>query len=96
MSTRTPWSRTNDIIYTQFGEDKIADFVYWEDAHVAMQAVNQHAALLAAKAELVETIRWVAQTVHQGNHADQPGTFRECPKSTCNAAKQAIARAQGL
>ena len=37
-----------------------------------------------------EAIRWVAQTVHQGNHTDQPGTFQECPKSTCAHAKRTL------
>lgn len=45
--------------------------------------------------ELLEAIRWMAQTVHQGNHTNYPGTFRECPKSVCDAAKLAIAKAEG-
>lgn len=62
-----------------------------EEDHAAnaafiVRAVNCHE-------ELIETIRWMAQTVHQGNHVEQPGTFRECPKSVCDAAKQAIAKA---
>lgn len=47
--------------------------------------------ILTGKMEVAkEAIRWVAQTVHQGNHTDQPGTFRECPKSTCAHAKEVL------
>jgi hypothetical protein len=37
-------------------------------------------------AMLRENTRWTAQTIHQAHHTDQPGTFEECPKSTCQAA----------
>lgn len=36
-----------------------------------------------------ETIRWAAQTVHQAYHGKD--TFMECPKNTCDAAKQGLA-----
>jgi len=41
---------------------------------------------------LLETIRWMAQTNHQGNHQDMRGTFLSCPKNTCDAARQQIER----
>jgi hypothetical protein len=44
--------------------------------------------------ELLETIRWMAQTVHQAHHQNYKGTFMECPKSVCDAAKQAIKNAK--
>ena len=38
--------------------------------------------------ELLKAIRWMAQTVHQGYHADSKNTWRECPKSICDYARQ--------
>ena len=40
--------------------------------------------------DFLETIRWMAQTIHQAYHQDIPGTFLECPHNTCDAAKQSI------
>lgn len=37
---------------------------------------------------LEETIRWMAQTVHQGNHQEFHGDYLECPRSVCDVAKQ--------
>ena len=42
---------------------------------------------------LLETIRWMAQTIHQAYH--EKDTFMKCPKNTCDGARQAIARASG-
>lgn len=41
-----------------------------------------------------DLIRWIAQTVHQGYHADLSGTFSECPKSICAAARDHLAAHQ--
>ena len=41
--------------------------------------------------ELLDAIKWIAQTNHQGNHQDEPGTFRDCPKNTCTYADEVIA-----
>lgn len=40
--------------------------------------------------KLREGIRWMAQTVHQVHHQDQPGTFKECPKSICKHATELL------
>ncbi len=42
--------------------------------------------------ELEENTRWTAQTVHQGYHTDHPGTFMECGKVVCDAARQMLER----
>jgi hypothetical protein len=44
--------------------------------------------------EYLETIRWMAQTIHQAYHREIPGTFLECTRNTCDAAKQAIQKAR--
>lgn len=31
----------------------------------------------------ISDLEWIAQTIHQGNHVDQNGTFATCPKSVC-------------
>lgn len=49
-------------------------------------------ALLAEREELREAVRWVAQTVHQAHHQEQPGTFETCPKSTCDHAAKVLGR----
>jgi len=52
-------------------------------------------ASLKLKDDLLETIRWMAQTVHNAHHSENSGSsFKECPKNTCNAAKQALAKAK--
>ncbi len=61
------------------------------DTHHPENAAN--AQLIAAAPDLLEIVRWVAQTVHQAHHLDQPGTFHECPKNTCKAAHDAIEKA---
>lgn len=35
--------------------------------------------------ELLELLRWIAQTVHQGYHTESGGTFMECKKSICES-----------
>lgn len=40
--------------------------------------------------EIRETLRWIAQTVHNAHHQDQAGTFEQCPKNTCSAARVAL------
>lgn len=40
--------------------------------------------------DYLETIRWMAQTIHQAYHKEIPGTFLECPRNTCDAARQSI------
>lgn len=42
--------------------------------------------------ELLETIRWVRQAVHQAHHQ---GEIEGCPTNTCDAARQALAKAGG-
>jgi hypothetical protein len=39
---------------------------------------------------LLETIRWLAQTNHQAHHQNQSGTFQECPLGTCRTAAKAL------
>ena len=68
------------------GDNAIAKVYDEEKANLIVRAVNSHEALL-------ETIRWMAQTLHQAYHVDHPGTFRECKKNVCDAATQAIAQA---
>lgn len=51
--------------------------------------------VIRTQVDLIETVHWVAQTVHQGYHADSPGTFETCGKNTCDAATQALAKARG-
>ena len=35
--------------------------------------------------ETRDLLHWLAQTVHQAYHQEQPGTFETCPKSICRA-----------
>ncbi len=37
-------------------------------------------------------VEWMAQTVHQAYHDDQGGTFRDCPKIVCEAARRELNR----
>ena len=37
--------------------------------------------------ETHDMLKWLAQTVHQGYHVDQKGTYETCPKSVCCAVK---------
>ena len=53
------------------------------------------ARLIAAAPDLFETVRWMAQTIHQAYHSDHPGTFETCGKNTCDAATQALKKARG-
>lgn len=43
-----------------------------------------------ALSQMESHIRWSAQTTHQAYHDDQPGYWWECPKSTCDSARQAL------
>lgn len=44
----------------------------------------------AALLEAIDTVRWGAQTIHQAYHQEYQGTYLECPRNTCDAAKQLI------
>lgn len=58
-----------------------------------MQGKTPHQFRVEAEAkveDLKEAIRWTAQTVHQAHHADQDGTFNECPKLVCQHAKEKL------
>ena len=46
--------------------------------------------LHSSASEFLETIRWMANTIHQAYHQDELGTFIECARDTCCAARQAI------
>lgn len=35
--------------------------------------------------KLEHHLKWVMQTVHQGNHIDHEGYWWECPKNTCKS-----------
>ena len=35
--------------------------------------------------ETRDLLHWLAQTIHQAYHQEQPGTFETCPKSVCRA-----------
>ena len=37
--------------------------------------------------ETYDLLKWLAQTVHQGYHDEQKGTYETCPKSVCCAVK---------
>lgn len=49
-----------------------------------------NAALIAAAPELLEAVRWMAQTVHQAHH-EQP--IAECQSSVCVHAREVVAKA---
>lgn len=51
--------------------------------------------LHSSAADFLETIRWMAQTIHLAHHQDETGTFLECPRNTCDAARQAIEKVRG-
>lgn len=51
-----------------------------------------NAQLIAAAPEMLDTLKWVAQTVHQAHH---DGPLETCPKNTCSAAVATIAKAEG-
>lgn len=55
---------------------------------------EKFAAILAEREEMLLTIKAMAQSVHQGYH--ESGTFMECSKYSCDAARQAIERARNL
>lgn len=61
---------------------------------IAFRVNPEFANLIAAAPEMFETIRWLAQTVHQAHHMDQPGTFRDCSKNTCEAAREMLAKVE--
>lgn len=42
----------------------------------------------------VADMKWIAQTVHQGNHQDMTGDFWACPKSVCDFIARML-QAQG-
>jgi len=56
-----------------------------QDAAHIVNCVNE-------RKELLETIRWVAQTVHQAYH--ESGTFMTCSKNPCYTAKQVLVQAE--
>lgn len=41
-------------------------------------------------ADLVATVRHMAQVVHQGHHTDQPGTWQQCPRAVCTEARHVL------
>lgn len=90
--TPTPWTfgESNEEGLSSIRDGKtahrIAQVMGEDNAAFIVRAVNAHEKLL-------ETIRWVAQTIHQAYH--EKGTFMDCGKNTCDAAKQALAHAEG-
>jgi hypothetical protein len=40
--------------------------------------------------QLIDLVRWMAQTVHNAHHEEHGGTFLDCPKNTCKAAADAV------
>jgi len=38
--------------------------------------------------DFTKTLSWIAQTVHQAYHLEMNGTWRDCPKSICDAIRQ--------
>lgn len=70
----------------------VRDQYVGRDGGVA-QAVNpEDAALIAAAPELLDTLRWFAQTVHQAYHEGEPAN---CSQASCKAALDVIAKAGG-
>lgn len=69
-----------------------------EDRHKGAEEADANAAFIIgavnSHADLLETIHWMAQTFHQAHHQDHAGTWKECPKNTCNAARQATEKAE--
>jgi len=76
----------NKQVPTSFDDVEIGKFNSCEQAELAARAVNAHE-------ELVETLRFLRQTIHQAY--EHEGPIEKCPKNTCDAATQAIARAEG-
>lgn len=50
------------------------------------ERVNRKLDDLTEIAAHILMIRWMAQTVHQGYHQDQPGTWETCPRDICASA----------
>lgn len=36
--------------------------------------------------DLAAHVKWVAQTIHQAYHTDNPGTFLVCPRTVCKSS----------
>lgn len=107
--TPTPWTTTNVVkrgwTYAEINAVKDGEF----HRHVAEVLLGRHSTQnysdeSVANAEFIvravnayndhlETIRWVANTVHQAHH--ESGVWSECDKNTCLAARKAIAKAEG-
>lgn len=45
---------------------------------------------MARMREMENHIRWAAQTIHQAHHMDHSATWQDCPKNTCDSARQAL------
>ena len=58
----------------------------------ADRAVGLHLVDQRLIAQLRETLRWVREAVHQAHHE---GAIEECPKNTCDAVRQALAKGGG-
>lgn len=43
---------------------------------------------LAEKQDLLKSIAWMAQTIHQAHHDDVGGTWEGCPRNTCTHAAE--------
>ncbi len=43
--------------------------------------------------ELIETIKWMAQVVHQARHQDYAGTWKECKLGLCRGAREGMTKA---
>lgn len=66
----------------EYGLSKVAD----------IGAAEANAYLIAAAPELLATVDWLRQTYHRAHHE---GDLATCPKNTCQAALDVIAKATG-
>lgn len=61
---------------------------FWNNSKIEYCPLHIHAK------EMLKTIHWMAQTVHQAYHIEHLETIMECPKDVCNAARQIIVKAE--
>lgn len=61
------------------GQAETGKDVYWRDMGTLLGRVDN----------LTDTVKWMAQTIHQAHHE---GPIEDCPKNTCGAAMKALGK----
>lgn len=96
MRTHTPGPWTNDgsSIIDARGRT-VAETDFTDTLKPCIQdggEIRANADLIANAPGLLETMEWIAQTVHQAHH---DGLIDECRKNTCTASRVAAGKARG-